>query len=92
MVHNLINDIISKINETIKNEHVDATKRITVVQEMISALPDIFKEYDTEYKRLKHLVDKKYYVAPVGVTIGSSKDRHIRNNDVTMILKERNFI
>lgn len=89
LVQTLINNILSNINETVKNEDIDATKRNTIVLEMILALPDIFKDYDTEYKRLKHLVDKEYYVAPVEVKIGTTKNRHSENNDVTMMLKER---
>ncbi|XP_026317216.1 uncharacterized protein LOC113228188 isoform X6 [Hyposmocoma kahamanoa] len=89
LVQTLIHNITSNIHETVNNEHIDATKRNIIVLEMILALPDIFKDYDTEYKRLKNLVDNEYYVAPVEVKIGTVKDRRSENNDVTMMLKER---
>lgn len=89
LVHTLINNIVSNIHKTIRNEHIPVTQRITIVQQMVLAVQDIFKHYDSEYKRLKQLVDKQFYVAPVEVKIGTSKERHCKNNDVTMIFKNR---
>lgn len=88
-VKNLICDIAFDIHKRIQNERIDLTERLTNVKEMVLALQDIFKDYDTEYKRLKQLVDKKYYVAPVEVKIGNSKEKHKENNNVIMALKEK---
>lgn len=89
LVKNLISDIALSLNESLNNDLTEITEKISVVQNMCVILQTLFKDLDTDYKRLKYFAGKGYYVEPIDVKIGTTKKRNKENNDITMMLQER---
>lgn len=87
LMKSLVIDICSNICDLLNKYIPSAFKNI--VQEIMLTLQSIFDDLDTEYKRIKHFINKKYYLAPEEVKIGFTKDKKKVNSDIIMTLKEK---
>lgn len=96
ILHNLIklfsSGFFDIILDCIKHSLRDTETSILNLKIMIEKLKTMWNKFGTEHKRYKYFSTHENFIEPIQYTVGTSTDISRKNNEVSLVLKNRTAI
>lgn len=68
------------------------TETSVILKIMIEMLKKIWEKFGTEHKRYKYFSTHKNFIEPIQYTVGTTTDNSRKNNEVSLVLKNRTAV